>query len=90
MKRTRPASVFVPYEKLDSGLVVRSGAFPRFVEPQEVLAFLNSPQGKLRCQGRLLDWREEWEPDSINEYMRGVGEKEIEIPQLIRVIETKH
>lgn len=90
MNRKRPASVFVPYEKLASGIVVRSGAFPRFVEPQDVVAFLQSPQGMKRTAGRLLDWREEWEPDSINEYMAEVGEKEIPIPELISFVEKKH
>lgn len=83
--RKRPASVFVPYEKHPSGIVERSAAFPRFPEAHQVVEFLQSKEGAARTSGRLLDWREEWEPDSIAEYMSGVGEKGIAIPELIKV-----
>lgn len=87
MKRTRPSSVFVPYEKLASGLVVRVRDLPRFVESHQVIQFLRR---RTDLSQRLLDWRQEFDAGSIAEYMSGVGEVERPLPELIRVIESKH
>lgn len=88
MRKARPSSVFVPYEKLTSGLVVRVRDLPRFVEPHQVIEFLQNHRNDL--SRRLLDWREEFDADSINEYMSGVGEILRPLPELIQVIERKH
>ena len=87
MNRKRPSSVFVPYEKLPSGLVVRASDLPRFVEPHQVIEFLHKRRDLSK---RLLDWREEFDSDSINEYMGGLGERLETIPELIAFIEKKH
>ncbi len=87
MRRSRPKAVFVPYEKLVSGLVVRVRDLPRFVEPHQVIEFL---QQRTDLSKRLLDWREEFDSDSINEYLSGVGEVEHRIAQLVKFIEKKH
>lgn len=71
--RKRPSSIFVPYETLGSGVVVRVSDLPRFVESNEVMKFLRSRYGQSVAH-RKLDWREETDWDSINEYMLGLGE----------------
>lgn len=87
MRRARPGSVFVPYETLVSGLVVRVRDLPRFVEPDQVIKFLGERTDLSR---RMLDWREECDTTSIDEYMSGVGEDLKPLPELIRIIESKH
>lgn len=87
MNRARPSSVFVPYEKLPSGLVVRCSDLPRFVESHQVIEYLGKNQ---RLSNRLLDWREEFDSNSINEYMGAMGERLETIPELIAFIEKKH
>lgn len=70
MRKARPGSVFVPYET-KHGLVTRVRDLPRFVEPNHVMDFLRE---RTDLSNRLLDWREEFDGESINEYMVGIGE----------------
>lgn len=86
--RKRPSSVFVPYETVPGVRVqIRARDLPRFVEPQQVLEFLRK---RSDLSKRLLDWREEFDTASIDEYMAGVGEVERPLPELIQVVEKKH
>lgn len=86
MNRKRPSSVFVPYENRH-GIVRKVNDLPRFVEPDQVMKFLIEHRD---LSHRLLDWREEFDAASIDEYMAGVGEKEKPIPQLITFTDKKH
>lgn len=77
--RMRPGSVFVPYEQFNS-VVRRVYDLPRFVEPEHVMAFIH----KQTLGKRRIDWREEFDAISINEYMRCIGEEDELIPKLLR------
>lgn len=88
MNRKRPRSVFVPYETVPGIRVpIRARDLPRFVEPHQVVEFLHK---RTDLSKRLLDWREEFDTASIDEYMSGVGETEKPLPQLITFTERKH
>ena len=68
--KIKPASVFVPYE-MKTVLWERCNDLPRFTQPKQVIDYLGrNPQ----LANRRLDWREEFDADSIHEYMLGVGE----------------
>lgn len=68
----RPKIVFVPYEQKNE-VWLRADDLPRFLTTKQVLRFLHENQRAFAR--RRLDWREEWEPDSIDEYLAGVGTK---------------
>lgn len=73
--RTRPNSVFVPFE-LKGNLWVMCGDLPRFVEPKDVIRYLSQNRD---LASRRLDWREEFDAGAIDEYMAGVGELKLRV-----------
>lgn len=66
----RPRSVFVPYEySPDLKRKRRVNYLPRFVEPEQAFFFLWSYPAI--CH--LIQWEEEFDETSIDEYLHGVG-----------------
>lgn len=67
MTKIRPKAVFVPHEKLATGLVVRADDLPWFEDIDEVRTYLfidlkGSPN-------RQLAWTESEDPRDIDEFM---------------------
>jgi len=86
VKRARPSSVFVPYERIAGIRVpVRTRDLPRFVESHQVLEFIRS---RPDLASRLLEWTEETDTASIDEYMSGVGE-DAALPPLIQLVQSR-
>lgn len=67
----RPGIVFVPYE-LIKGAWIRRNDLPRFRFTFEVMNYITG-KDSVALSRRQLDWREEWEKESVDEFMAGVG-----------------
>lgn len=69
--RPRPRSVFVPYELRGKLIWSKCDDLPRFTEPKQIIDYL---QRNPNLSSRLLDWREEFSKEFIDEYVNYLGE----------------
>jgi len=64
-------SVWVPFECTPLGGATKCDNLPRFLKPEEIRWYLQT-RGHL-IRNRLIEWREHYEAEFIEEYLKGVG-----------------